>query len=650
MKSGELKKCRRCQREIPASSRHCPECGVKLARNDTLIGTTLLGKYKIEAHLGAGGMCDVYRARHIFIDKLVALKLLKPEFASDPAVVQRFEREARATSRVAHPHAVTVTDFGVSDDVQFIVMEYIEGETLAHVLETQGPQSIGRTSRILRQVAGALEAAHTAGVIHRDIKPSNIILSRYEGGDWAWVVDFGVSKILEDLSQPSSDTTMHVVIGTPRYMSPEQCEGTPLDRRSDIYSLGIVLYEMLAGTAPFEESSSAIRMCMMHAGQPPRPLRQIRPELPAEVEAAVNRALAKNPDDRPATTLVLADEFEQAIRLSSTRQRRAGDGPGGGPVASTAVPDEPPTVIHPRVAKSTGQAAYATANSRWRKPVWIGALALLVLVVGLLAGGQWLANRGSVGAQSDIAGQKLIGESQQSVTQALVLMRSLPTFHPKRKALLELLEWEKTLAAYSGNPGPTDRMKDDALRFRQKADALSIQIRAELKKSSRPQPAVQTPLSDDETASLENAITAPVEGEGNEEDDNTSDAPSSADRDQVVATLQSWVSSLRKRDLAAHIEHYDETLDTYYLKRGIDRSQVSLDRARASAQYRSLQVDLSNIAIRFEAPNRAVATFDKTWNFEGDQPSSGTVRERVWLRQVNGRWRITGERDLKVMR
>ena len=210
---------------------------------DELMGACLADKYLIEEHLGSGGMCDVYRARHVGMDKPVAVKVLKSQLASDPKIAKRFEQEARAASRIHHPHAINVTDYGIdSDKTPFIVMELVKGETLGQTLRSTGAFSVERAANILRKVCGALEAAHTVGVIHRDIKPENIILAEYEGSDWVEVVDFGVAKILEDVNRRGALTGANIIVGTPRYMSPEQCEEKPVDARSDIYSVGVVLY------------------------------------------------------------------------------------------------------------------------------------------------------------------------------------------------------------------------------------------------------------------------------------------------------------------------------------------------------------------------------------------------------------------------
>src|SRR5262249_43238526 len=241
-----------------------------------VFGAAISGKYRITGRLGTGGMCDVYEAEHIFIGKRVAIKVLRPQFAADPSTSFRFEQEARAASRIHHPNAINVMDVGTTDrGSPFIVMEFVAGETLDRVIRSQGPFGPERAGNILRQAAGALEAAHSAGIIHRDIKPQNIILSSVHGQDWIKGGDFGVSKALEDCDGGASITRANFIVGTPRYMSPEQCENTRIDARSDVYSLGVVVYEMLAGVPPFEDDSLA-RLLVRHSSEPAPSLRSKR--------------------------------------------------------------------------------------------------------------------------------------------------------------------------------------------------------------------------------------------------------------------------------------------------------------------------------------------------------------------------------------
>ncbi len=267
---------------------------------DPLIGQTLAGKYRIEQLIKTGGMGSVYRGKHVLMDKTVAIKVLRPALAGDDAVVARFSREAKAASKISHPHAVNVTDFGEAENgVVFLVMDYLDGRTLKEVISADGPLPIDRAVEIVRQVAGALDAAHAQGVIHRDLKSENIMLVRHNGDEWAKVLDFGIAKIrVPEGGHDAEITQANLVVGTPQYMSPEQCsQSGALDARSDVYSLGIIVYEMLTGRVPFTGESATAIMMKQVQDSPPL-ISSVRSDLPAGVAAVIKRALAKQPIDR----------------------------------------------------------------------------------------------------------------------------------------------------------------------------------------------------------------------------------------------------------------------------------------------------------------------------------------------------------------
>src|SRR6266536_905006 len=217
-----MKTCPVCGREYPNTMTLCSVDAAPLTSvSDPLLGKTLAGKYAIEELIKRGGMGSVYRGRHVLMDKTVAVKVLRPSLAVDDTVVTRFSREAKAASRISHPHAVSVTDFGEAENgVVFLVMEYLDGRTLKEIIRHEGPMSLERVVEIIRQVSGALDAAHGQGVVHRDLKSDNIMLSSTNGGDWAKVLDFGIAKIRlpEGVHDPDLTAT-DLVIGTPQYMS-----------------------------------------------------------------------------------------------------------------------------------------------------------------------------------------------------------------------------------------------------------------------------------------------------------------------------------------------------------------------------------------------------------------------------------------------
>ena len=336
-KDDQMKVCPACGKEYTDTTTLCPADAEVLQRvDDPLEGQTLAEKYLVEQLIKHGGMGSVYRGKHVMMDKTVAIKVLRPSLAGDDAVVARFSREAKAASRISHPHAVSVTDFGESESgVVFLVMEYLDGRTLKDLIRSEGPMPLARSVEIVRQVSGALDAAHLQGVIHRDLKSDNIMLSQTNGGDWAKVIDFGIAKIQQPEGARDNDiTAANLVIGTPQYMSPEQCSQTgTIDARSDIYSLGVIVFEMLTGRVPFTGESPTMIMMKQVQDEPPSVL-EARPDLPASVDELIKKALAKRPSDRFQTAGELSESLNHAASGA------ADEGAVVPPVADT-VPNAP---------------------------------------------------------------------------------------------------------------------------------------------------------------------------------------------------------------------------------------------------------------------------------------------------------------------
>ncbi len=313
-----MKTCPKCGSEYPDTNTLCPSDGVALEKSgDSILGKVLAGKYRIDERLSEGGMGTVYRGTHVLMDKTVAVKVLRASLAADEKIVARFSREARAASRISHPHALSVTDFGEAEDgVVFLVMEYLDGETLKEIIRAEGPMALTRVVEILRQVGGALQSAHSEGVVHRDLKSDNIMLLSSSGTDYAKVLDFGIAKIKElDGAYDPGLTAPDLVIGTPQYMSPEQCSQSPdIDARSDIYQLGVVLYELLVGHVPFVgESPTAIML--KHLQEPAPSVTDERADLPPAVAHVVSRAMAKLPEERYQSVDELVEDFTMAAGM-----------------------------------------------------------------------------------------------------------------------------------------------------------------------------------------------------------------------------------------------------------------------------------------------------------------------------------------------
>ncbi|HEY9715465.1 MAG TPA: serine/threonine-protein kinase, partial [Chroococcales cyanobacterium] len=277
------KVCLECNRQFTGIAVACPHDGTLLVNvvQDPLIGTTLAGNYEIMEVIGHGGMGVVYKARHALMDRIVAIKMLQANLISDSMSVKRFQQESKAASRISHPHVITVYDFGISPQGQpYIVMDFLQGLSLADVIKNEGQVSVERTIKILSQACDALDHAHKQGVVHRDLKPTNVVLINYDDDqDFVKVVDFGVAKLMEQSGAEGQRLTQAgEVCGSPVYMSPEQCTGLELDARSDIYSMGIVIYETLTGKLPLL-GKTMVETMSKHISEMPLAFNQARPDL-----------------------------------------------------------------------------------------------------------------------------------------------------------------------------------------------------------------------------------------------------------------------------------------------------------------------------------------------------------------------------------
>lgn len=309
-----MRQCRRCPSLYSDATDTCAIDGSSLRDPDPLLGSIIDGKYRVDHLLGTGGMGAVYRAEQILLGRPVAIKVLR--LRKDGDLDERFRREAMAVARLKHPSIVTCYDFGVTPAVgAYLVLEYVDGQSLRERLDRCRRLEVEEAVDIALQVGLALDEAHAKGVVHRDLKPENIFLESGDARAAVKVLDFGIAKIIESSRTPSERITSDdFVVGTPAYMSPEQCEGSELDGRSDIYSLGCVLYEMLTGRPPFAGASSTL-VFARHQSESPRPPRTILPDLVESVERVVLRSLAKRPSDRYASGTEFAVELQVALAM-----------------------------------------------------------------------------------------------------------------------------------------------------------------------------------------------------------------------------------------------------------------------------------------------------------------------------------------------
>jgi eukaryotic-like serine/threonine-protein kinase len=372
---------------------------------ETYLGKTIAGKFRVEQLIGEGGMGRVFKATQTALDKPVCLKVLRKSLLSDERTVARFQREAKAASRLNHPNSISIIDFGSCDDGSlYIAMEYIPGEDLHQVLSQDGPLPEKRIIRIMSQVLAALVDAHGAGVIHRDLKPENIMVEQRRGEpDFVKVLDFGIAKIQEQPGDEPSQalTRAGFVCGTPEYMSPEQARGATLDARSDLYAVGVMLYQCLTGVLPFE-ADSAVGFATMHLTTEPVPPRQKRPDLAISesMNALVLRAMSKDPNDRPQT----AEDFRKEL-LSVGDGTRVTPLPLDMDEATRPVTSSRLKVAGPSEMRITRRASGARTATRKRKKqletLTIAATVILALAAGA-GGGLWAFSRiaGKPGSRS----------------------------------------------------------------------------------------------------------------------------------------------------------------------------------------------------------------------------------------------------------
>jgi serine/threonine protein kinase len=346
---------------------------------------TIAGRYELDEVLGRGGMSVVYRATDRVLDRTVAVKVLPAAYAENPVLVERFSREARAVARLSHPNIVGVYDSGFDRTVHYIVMECVPGVSLARMLKDRGRLAVGEAVEITTRVADALTAAHEARIVHRDIKPANIMV---EPSGTVKVLDFGIARARDDADLTRTTT----VLGSAPYMAPEVAMGGSADERSDIYSLGCVLYELLTGRPPFL-ADMPLAVMHLHANATPEPVRELRPEVPEGLDALVLQMLAKEPADRPQRAAELVPALRDALRDDAPKTaptlvaptRVAPPPPPAPPEQAVAATPPPPIAATPPAPPPDDTAAMPVPARRSSPRAWLFATAALVALAAGIA-------------------------------------------------------------------------------------------------------------------------------------------------------------------------------------------------------------------------------------------------------------------------
>jgi len=362
-----------------------------MAVSDTLIGTVFDGRYKIVRKLGAGGMADVYLAEDQELGRRVAIKILNDRHAADDQFIERFRREAKNAAGLSHPNIVSIYDRGEAEGTYYIAMEFLDGRSLKELIVSRGPAPIKTSIEYTRQILAAIGFAHKHGIVHRDIKPHNVLVGP-EGR--LKVTDFGIAR-----SGASQMTEVGSIIGTAQYLSPEQARGAPVDQTSDLYSVGVVLFELLTGQVPFT-GDTPLEIAMKHLSEPPKPPSELRPDVPHDLDLVVLRALAKSPSERYHSAEEMDADLQRVLQGLPVGDDTAAAatavlaGAGAMATAPTSVIARPPSAAPPGRAAPPGATPPAgyygyEGPPRRRRPIWPWVLSVLLLIAAGVAA--WFA-------------------------------------------------------------------------------------------------------------------------------------------------------------------------------------------------------------------------------------------------------------------